>query len=78
MQSLGLQIVLGFSKNYMHTTKIPIVNTEPDFGELMFLTPNRPLAHTSFTYRKLNMDVFSVLNGFLGHVGPRSAGQYTL
>ena len=32
------------------------------------LTPNRPLAHTSFTYRKLNMDDFSVLNGFLGYV----------
>ena len=31
------------------------------------LTP-RPLAHISFTYRKLNMDVFSVLNGFLGCV----------
>ena len=31
------------------------------------LTPNRPLAHTSFTYRKLNMDGFSVLNGFLGY-----------
>ena len=30
------------------------------------LTPNRPLAHTSFTYRKLNMDGFSILNGFLG------------
>ena len=32
------------------------------------LTPNRPVAHTSFTYRKLNMDVFSVLNGSLGYV----------
>ena len=28
------------------------------------LTPNSPLAHISFTYRKLNMDGFSVLNGF--------------
>ena len=32
------------------------------------LTPNRPLAHTSFTYRKLNMDGFSDPNGHLGHV----------
>ena len=32
------------------------------------LTPNRPLAHTSFMYRKLNMDSFSVLNGSLGYV----------
>ena len=32
------------------------------------LTPNSPLVHTSFTYRKLNMDGFSVLNGFLGYV----------
>jgi hypothetical protein len=32
------------------------------------LTPNMPVAHTSFTYRKLNMDGFSVLNGFLGYV----------
>ena len=32
------------------------------------LTPNRPLAHTSFTYRKLNMDGFSALNDFLGYV----------
>ena len=32
------------------------------------LTPNRPVAHTSFTYRKLNMDVFSVLNGSLGYL----------
>ena len=31
------------------------------------LTPNRPLAHTSFTYRKLNLDGFCVLNGFLGY-----------
>ena len=30
------------------------------------LTPNMPLAHTSFTYRKLNMDGFCALNGFLG------------
>ena len=29
------------------------------------LTPNRPLVHTSFTYPKLNMDGFSVLNGSL-------------
>ena len=33
-----------------------------------YLTPNRPVAHTSFTYRKLNMDVFSVLDGSLGYV----------
>ena len=32
------------------------------------ITPNRPLAHTSFTYRKLNLDGFSVLNVFLGYV----------
>ena len=32
------------------------------------LTPNRPVAHTSFTYRKLNMDDFSVLYGFLGYL----------
>ena len=32
------------------------------------LTPNRPLVHTSFTYPKLNMDGFSVLNGSLGYV----------
>ena len=32
------------------------------------LTPNRPVTHTSLTYRKLNMDVFSVLNGSLGYV----------
>ena len=38
------------------------------FFEIYVLTPNRPLAHTSFTYRKLNMDGFSVLNGFLGYV----------
>ena len=25
-------------------------------------------AHTSFTYRKLNMDIFSVLNGSLGYL----------
>ena len=29
------------------------------------LTPNRLLVHTSFTYSKLNMDDFFVLNGFL-------------
>ena len=33
----------------------------------IFLTPNRPLVHTSFTYPKLNMDGFSVLNGSLGY-----------
>ena len=27
------------------------------------LTPDKPLIHTSFTYSKLNMDVFSVLTG---------------
>ena len=32
------------------------------------LTPNRPLVHTSFTYPKLNMDGFSLLNGSLGYV----------
>ena len=32
------------------------------------LTPNRPLVHTSFTYPKLNMDSFSVLNSSLGYV----------
>ena len=32
------------------------------------LTPNRPLLHTSFTYPKLNMDGFSILNGFFGYV----------
>ena len=32
------------------------------------LTPNRQLAHTSFTYRKLNMDGFSVLNASLGYM----------
>ena len=32
------------------------------------LTPNRPLVHTSFTHPKLNMDGFSVLNGFLGYL----------
>jgi hypothetical protein len=31
------------------------------------LTPNRPLVQTSFTYPKLNMDGFSVLNGSLGY-----------
>ena len=34
---------------------------------LNVLTPDRPLAHTSFTYQKLNMDGFSVRNGFLGY-----------
>ena len=29
--------------------------------------PNRPVVHTSFTYPKLNMDGFSVLNGSLGY-----------
>ena len=34
----------------------------------LLLTPNRPLVHTSFTYPKLNMDGFSLLNGSLGYV----------
>ena len=34
----------------------------------ILLTPNRPLVHTSFTYPKLNMDGFSILNGFLGYI----------
>ena len=32
------------------------------------LTPNRPLVHTSFTYRKLNLGSFSVLACSLSYV----------
>ena len=34
---------------------------------LQYLTANRPLIHTCFTYPKLNMDDFSVQAGPLGH-----------
>ena len=33
-----------------------------------FLTPNKPLIHTSFAYSKLNMDDSSILTGLLGYL----------
>ena len=43
-----------------------ILGLEVKAIKVTYLTPNRLLVHTSFTYRKLNMDGFSVLNGSLG------------
>ena len=52
-----------------------LCNFEPFFWSLQWfryiycsLTPNKTLTHTSFTYRKLNMDSFSVPNGSLGYL----------
>ena len=44
-------------------------NKEPKSKSLnsYYLTPNRPLVHTSFTYPKLNMDGFSLLSASLGY-----------
>ena len=57
---------LDILSNYAHCAKVQKYNRAKYMW--CYLTPIRPLAHTSFTYRKLNMDGFSVLNGFLGYV----------
>ena len=55
------------SSYYGRLFEICLENIDRPIGvEYCYLTPNRPVIHTCFTYPILNMDDFSALYGPLG------------